>query len=115
VILQRLAEYTCDLRERPVADDVLHATKRAVVDWSAATIPGGLRPPATLLAAALSSELGAGAAMLIPHWSTAAPRTRSNSTTSTVTRSIIRARRPSPRLWPPRRIVMPAANCSSDR
>ena len=75
MILQRLAEYTCDLRERPVADDVLHATKRAVVDWSAATIPGGLRPPATLLAAALSSELGAGAAMLIPYGTRASART----------------------------------------
>jgi 2-methylcitrate dehydratase PrpD len=75
MILHRLAEYTCDLRERAISDDVLHAAKRAIVDWSAATIPGGVRPPATLLTAALASELGGGSAMLIPSGTRAAART----------------------------------------
>jgi 2-methylcitrate dehydratase PrpD len=75
MILHRLAEYTCELHDRDLSADVLHAARRALVDWMAATIPGGVRPPATLFATALSSELGVGAAMLVPSGVRAGART----------------------------------------
>jgi len=66
MILRRLSDYVCDLRTRELPADVMHAAARCLVDWMAATIPGGAQPPATLLAAALGAEVGAGSATLIP-------------------------------------------------
>lgn len=54
------------MRTRELPRYVLHAAVRCVVDWMAATIPGGAQPPATLLTVALADEAGMGAAALIP-------------------------------------------------
>ena len=64
--MRQLAEFCRDLRTREIPSDAMHAAARCIVDWMAATVPGGLQPPATLLAAALSGEVGAGLASLIP-------------------------------------------------
>jgi 2-methylcitrate dehydratase PrpD len=66
MILHQIADFVSSFRTRDLPRDVLHAASRCVVDWTAATIPGGLRPPATLFAAALGDEVGAGSAVLIP-------------------------------------------------
>ncbi|MDE2450611.1 MAG: MmgE/PrpD family protein [Gammaproteobacteria bacterium] len=65
-ILPRLAAFVADFRTRDLPQEALHAAARAVVDWTAATIPGGIQPPATLLALALGDESGSGGAALIP-------------------------------------------------
>jgi len=66
MILRKLADYVCDLRTRALPGDVTHAAARCLVDWMAATIPGGAQPPATLLSLALGGEVGTGLASLIP-------------------------------------------------
>lgn len=72
-ILHGLSSYVRDLRERGLPDEVRHAAARCVIDWFAATVPGGLQPPATVLSAALSREHGGGEAALIPtgQWTSA--------------------------------------------
>jgi 2-methylcitrate dehydratase PrpD len=65
-VLQRLAEYAASLRAAPLPEPVRHAARRCVVDWFAATLPGGALPPATLLAEALAEDIGRGGAMLFP-------------------------------------------------
>ena len=55
--LIRLADLAAGWRDRPIAPDVRLAVRHAVLDWFATTVPGAVRPPATLLAAA---DLGAG-------------------------------------------------------
>ena len=66
MILRQLAGFVADLRTRELPRDVMHAAARCIVDWMAATIPGGNQPPATLLASALGGEMGIGTAALIP-------------------------------------------------
>jgi 2-methylcitrate dehydratase PrpD len=65
-VMHDLAEFCRSFRTRAIPQDVLHAAARCIVDWMAAVVPGGLQPPATLLAAALRNEVGAGLARLIP-------------------------------------------------
>lgn len=65
-ILPRLAAFVAGFRTRELPPEAVHAAARALVDWAAATIPGGVQPPATLLALALGDERGVGAATLIP-------------------------------------------------
>ncbi len=74
MVLRQLATFVREFRSREIPRQAWHAASRAVVDWMAATIPGGTRPPATLFAAALGSELGSGRAVLIPSGHVAAPR-----------------------------------------
>ena len=66
MILRQLASFVAGLRTRELPRDVMHAATRCIVDWMAATIPGGNQPPATLLAIALGDEMGIGMAALIP-------------------------------------------------
>lgn len=66
MILRQLAGFVGELRARELPPDVMHAAARCVVDWMAATIPGGVQPPATLFSVALGSEVGTGVAALIP-------------------------------------------------
>src|SRR5258708_4230604 len=66
MILRQLAGFVGELRTRELPHDVMHAAARCVVDWMAATIPGGVQPPATLFSIALGSEVGTGVAALIP-------------------------------------------------
>ena len=65
-VMHGLAEFCRSFRTRAIPHDVLHAAARCIVDWMAAVVPGGVQPPATLLAAALRDEVGAGLARLIP-------------------------------------------------
>ena len=51
-------------RGKPLAPEVLHHAKRAVIDWHAALYPGAVVPPATLLEQSLADELGHGEAFL---------------------------------------------------
>lgn len=63
-VVEKLAKFAEDLRTHPLAPEVLHHAKRAVVDWIAALLPGAVEPPATLLERALSSDLDRGSATL---------------------------------------------------
>jgi 2-methylcitrate dehydratase PrpD len=51
-------------RGQPLAPEVLHHAKRAVIDWHAALYPGAVVPPATLLEQSLADELDHGKAFL---------------------------------------------------
>ncbi|MGH6662567.1 MAG: MmgE/PrpD family protein [Rhodospirillales bacterium] len=66
MILARFADYAAGLATVGLSDSVAHAAKRAVVDWFAAMLPGGLQPPATLLIEALADTIGRGGAVLYP-------------------------------------------------
>src|SRR5712672_4571838 len=59
-VVERLAEFAQTHRGRPIAPQVLHHAKRAVIDWYAALLPGAVVPPAVLLERALAGELGLG-------------------------------------------------------
>src|SRR5712692_1555302 len=59
-VVERLAEFAEAHRGRPIAPDVLHHAKRAVIDWYAALLPGAVVPPAVLLERALAGELDLG-------------------------------------------------------
>src|SRR5712691_1078519 len=63
-VVERFAEFAEAQRGRPIAPQVLHHAKRAVIDWHAALLPGSLVPPATLLERALAGELDHGEARL---------------------------------------------------
>lgn len=63
-VAQTLAEFGASLNHRPLAPDVLHHARRAVVDWYAALLPGAVEAPATLLETALNEDLDRGTAQL---------------------------------------------------
>jgi len=66
-MLQRaLGQYAVDERTSVLPDGVVHAAKRAIIDWFAALLPGGQLPPATSLADALAEDMGRGDAVLFP-------------------------------------------------
>jgi 2-methylcitrate dehydratase PrpD len=58
--IERWAEYLERARGTPLAPEVLHHAKRAVIDWTAALLPGALVAPTTLLERALAEELDRG-------------------------------------------------------
>jgi len=64
-VVERFAQFAVDLRSRPLAAEVLHYARRAVIDWYAAVLPGGVVPPPTLLERALADELDRGGAALV--------------------------------------------------
>ncbi|WP_149539003.1 MmgE/PrpD family protein [Siccirubricoccus phaeus] len=61
--LLTLAEHAASWRTRPLAPEVAHHARRALIDWFAALLPGCSFPPATLLAAAMAAERGPGKAI----------------------------------------------------
>jgi 2-methylcitrate dehydratase PrpD len=63
-VVERFARFADDYRGRPIAPEVLHHAKRAVIDWHAALFPGAVVPPATALERALAGELEHGEARL---------------------------------------------------
>jgi 2-methylcitrate dehydratase PrpD len=65
-VLERFAGYAAALGEAPLPAEVLHHARRCMLDWFAAAIPGGVEPPATLLAQAFAEELDHGGAALVP-------------------------------------------------
>lgn len=64
-VVERCAEFVESMRAAPLAPQVVHHAKRAVIDWTAAALPGAVVPPATVLEAALVDELGRGPARLV--------------------------------------------------
>jgi 2-methylcitrate dehydratase PrpD len=63
-VVERFAAWAVDYRQVPLAPEVLHDAKRAVIDWHAALLPGAGIAPATLLEIALKDELDKGLARL---------------------------------------------------
>src|SRR5258708_12301128 len=63
-VVERLAEFAQAHRGQPIAPQVLHHAKRAVIDWHAALFPGARVAPATALERALAEELDHGDAHL---------------------------------------------------
>ena len=63
-VAEQFARWAVDYRGLPVAPEVLHHAKRAVIDWYAALLPGAVVEPAVLLEKALSEELDHGKARL---------------------------------------------------
>jgi 2-methylcitrate dehydratase PrpD len=63
-VVERYAGWAESYRGVPLAPQVLHHAKRAVIDWYAALLPGAVVAPATLLEAALREELDTGSARL---------------------------------------------------
>jgi len=61
---QTFTAFACDLNRQPLAPDVLHHTKRAVIDWYAALLPGSIVAPATLMEQAFAEDLDRGRARL---------------------------------------------------
>lgn len=60
------ASHVADIGRISIPDEVRHATRRCLIDWFATTVPGGVRPPATLLCEALADEVDCGNALLVP-------------------------------------------------
>jgi len=63
-VVERFAAWAADFRAQPLAPEVLHHAKRAVIDLEAAMVSGAVVPPATLLEKALAEELDRGEARL---------------------------------------------------
>lgn len=64
-VVERFACWAESHRSQPLAPEVLHHAKRAVLDTYAAMLSGAVVPPATLLERALADELDRGAASLV--------------------------------------------------
>ncbi len=60
------ARFAVQMREMVIPPEVLHHAKRCLVDWFAATLPGGVLPPATLMTKALVARDRTGEASLVP-------------------------------------------------
>ena len=69
-----LARFGAAFHARSVAPEVIHAAKRAVVDWYASVFPGYATPPVQLLMAALADDLDRGKCRLVTGQA-ATPRT----------------------------------------
>ncbi|NQW09403.1 MAG: MmgE/PrpD family protein [Alphaproteobacteria bacterium] len=65
-VIETYADFAAGLRTSAIEDTVRHHAVRAVVDWFASALPGGVLPPATLVARAVADQVGTGAATLIP-------------------------------------------------
>lgn len=63
-IVEQFSHWAVSYRNQPMAPDVMHHTKRAIVDWFAALYPGAVVAPATMFEAALAEELDHGHARL---------------------------------------------------
>ena len=55
-VVKRYAQWALGWRSRPIAAEVAHHARRAVIDWHAALFPGQVVPPATLLRRAFADE-----------------------------------------------------------
>ncbi len=62
--VEKFAAWAEDYRKVPIAPEVLHHAKRAVIDWYAALLPGAVVAPATLLEVAFKDEIGDGPSYL---------------------------------------------------
>ena len=73
--IETYAAFAASLRTAELSGEVGHHTVRAIVDWVAACVPGGVMAPATLVAEALADQVGAGGASLVPGGVAATPQT----------------------------------------
>jgi 2-methylcitrate dehydratase PrpD len=60
------ARFAADLAGLALSDDILHHARRCLIDWYAATLPGSLLAPATVLREAFPEEVGRGPSRLLP-------------------------------------------------
>jgi 2-methylcitrate dehydratase PrpD len=74
-IVSRYAAFAVATRAMDLPDAAVHHAKRSVIDWFAATLPGGLEAPATLITLALAEDTGRGDATLLPGGRAATART----------------------------------------
>jgi 2-methylcitrate dehydratase PrpD len=74
-VVSRYAAFAVAIRRMELPQDAVHHAKRSVIDWFAATLPGGLEAPATLMTQALAEDTGRGAATLLPSGVAATART----------------------------------------
>lgn len=74
-VISRYAGFAVAARSMSLPDAAVHHAKRGVIDWFAATLPGGFEAPATLMTQALAEDTGHGAAHLLPSGLSATPRT----------------------------------------
>ena len=63
-VVEKFAAWAADYRKVPLAPEILHHAKRAVIDWHAALLPGAVVSPAVLLEKSLAEELDRGNARL---------------------------------------------------
>ncbi|MFZ2651704.1 MAG: MmgE/PrpD family protein [Burkholderiaceae bacterium] len=63
-VVERYAAFALELRAQPLPPQLLHHAKRAVIDWTAALLPGAVVAPATLLERAFAQDLGHGESRL---------------------------------------------------
>lgn len=75
MLLDTLADYGAHNARAPLAPDVMHHAKRAVLDWLAALYPGTRTAPCAQLLAAHREELGLGSSSLPGCGTTALPAT----------------------------------------
>lgn len=73
--IERYAGFVAGSGRWSLPDGARHHAKRCVIDWFAATVPGGVLAPATLLAAALAEDLDRSRATLVPGGRKATART----------------------------------------
>ena len=64
MLLEHIADYSVRDQTSKLSDEVIHHTKRAVIDWYAALLPGSQVAPATLLEQAFAEDLDRGGARL---------------------------------------------------
>ena len=64
MLVEQFAAYAARERTAKLPADVIHHAKRAVIDWYAAFLPGGLVAPAILLEKACAEDLDHGKARL---------------------------------------------------
>ncbi len=74
-VLDQFADYSCLEAGRPLAPEVAHHAKRALIDWFSALFPGTATAPGTNLLRAHRSELGYGKSSLPGLRTTALPGT----------------------------------------
>jgi 2-methylcitrate dehydratase PrpD len=74
-MLEPAARWAVASQDAPLSDEVRHHAKRAIVDWFAAVVPGGVMPPAELLTLALVDDRSVGDAELFPSGSRVPLRT----------------------------------------
>ena len=70
-VAERYAEFAASLITAEIDDTVRHHAVRAVVDWMASAVPGGVIAPSTPARKAIADQLGFGACRLIPDGSPA--------------------------------------------
>ena len=74
-VVEKYAEFAVSCGTRYHSEDVLHHAKRALIDWFACTLPGGLEEPAVLMKRALDEDIGRGKSTLLPQGERATTRT----------------------------------------